>query len=156
MVRSRANSQATQHEDAGQHNPLNCRKLKLLNHMEGHAQNYNVEPHVSAGDSFIIGLQVEAFVCEGGVGIPDPRDRMALEDQAQNCDETPRYTGSTYYMSCLSESCRCKYPTIQQQYSNLCHCNCERVGNQRGIESLCRTQSAFETRMSTIKNNIYF
>ena len=70
-VDSRANLQATQHEDAGQHNLLHRRKLKSLNHNERHTQDYDVKPHMSAGYSSIIGLQVETLVCEGVLGIPD-------------------------------------------------------------------------------------
>ena len=40
--------------------------------MERHAQNYDVEAHMSTGYCFIIGLQVEAFACEGEIGVPDP------------------------------------------------------------------------------------
>ena len=69
---------------------------------------------------------------------------MALEDQAQNCDKTPCDAGSPYCMSRLSESCRCKYSAIQKQYSDFCHCDCERVGNQGGVERLRRKQSACE------------
>ena len=69
VVDSRANLQATQHENAAQNNLLQRRKLKLLNHEERHAKNYDVKPHVSAGHTSIIGLQVEALVCEGVVGI---------------------------------------------------------------------------------------
>ena len=144
MVDSGANLQATQHEDAEQDNLLHHRKVKSLNHKERHAQNYDVKPHVGAGYSSIISLQVEAFVCEGVVGIPDSGNGMALEDQAQNCDKTPRDTGSPHYVSRLSESRRCKYSTIQKQYSDFCHCNCERVRNQGGVESLRRKQSASE------------
>ena len=71
MVDSGANSQATQHENAEQDNLLHHRKLKSLNHKKRHAQNYDVKSHVSAGYSPIIGLQIEAFVCESVVGIPD-------------------------------------------------------------------------------------
>lgn len=122
-------NQATQSEDGRQHQFLTCLQLQSPDHVQWHTQNDNIKRHVRGCNCPVIGLQIYALACEGVLGIPHPRERATLKDEAEDCSYSPCNACRADDPCDLPECLGVEDSAIHQQNRDFDHEDCEGVGD---------------------------